>query len=45
MDKVTQDFSNQFRLEMKERREIYEQLKSYGIPILVKDHTFHPKDP
>jgi hypothetical protein len=39
MDKVAQGFSKQFRLEMKEGREIYEQLKSYGFPILVKDHT------
>jgi hypothetical protein len=39
MDKVAQGFSKQFRLEMKEGREIYEQLKSYGFPILIKDHT------
>jgi hypothetical protein len=39
MHKVAQGFSKQFRLEMKEGREIYEQLKSYGFPILVKDYT------
>jgi hypothetical protein len=39
MDKVAQGFSKQFRIEMKEGREIYEQLKSYGFPILVKDYA------
>ena len=39
MDKVAQGFSKQFRIEMKEGREIYEQLKSYGFPILAKDYT------
>ena len=39
MDQVAQDFSKQFWLEMKEGREIYEQLKFYGFPILIKDHT------
>ena len=38
MDRVAQGFSKQFRTEMKEGREIYEQLKSYGFPILVKDY-------
>jgi len=39
MDKVAQGFSKQFRIEMKEGREIYEQLKPYGFPILVRDPT------
>ena len=39
MDRVAQGFSKDFRVEMKEGREIYEKLKPYGFPILVKDHT------
>jgi hypothetical protein len=39
MDRVAQGFSKDFRREMKESREIYEKLKPYGFPILVKDHT------
>jgi len=39
MGKVAQGFSKDFRLEMKEGREIYEKLKSYGFPILIKDCT------
>ena len=39
MDKIAQGFSKEFRSEMKEGREIYEKLKSYGFPILVKDYT------
>ncbi len=36
---IAKGFSKQFRSEMKEGREIYEKLKTYGFPILVKDHT------
>jgi hypothetical protein len=39
MDRVAQVFSKDFRQEMKEGREIYEKLKPYGYPILVKDYT------
>ena len=39
MDRVAQVFSKDFRHEMKEGREIYEKLKPYGFPILIKDHT------
>lgn len=39
MDLVAQGFSKDFRPEMKEGREIYEKLKPYGFPILVKDYT------
>ncbi len=39
MDRVAQGFSKDFRVEMKEGREIYEKLKPYGFPILIKDHT------
>lgn len=39
MDRVAQGFSKDFRLEMKEGREIHEKLKSYGFPILIKDYT------
>jgi len=39
MDRVAQGFSKDFQREMKEGREIYEKLKPYGFPILIKDHT------
>jgi len=39
MDKVAQGFSKEFRSEMREGREIYEKLKPYGFPILIKDYT------
>jgi len=39
MDRVAQGFSKDFRLEMKEGREIYEKLKPFGFPILIKDYT------
>jgi hypothetical protein len=39
MDRVAQGFSKDFRREMKESREIYEKVKPYGFPILVKDHA------
>jgi hypothetical protein len=39
MNRVSQGFSKDFRLEMKEGREIYEKLKPYGFPILIKDYT------
>jgi hypothetical protein len=39
MDRVALGFSKDFKLEMKEGREIYEKLKPYGFPILVKDYT------
>jgi hypothetical protein len=39
MDRVAQGFSKEFKLEMKEGREIYEKLKPYGFPILIKDYT------
>ena len=39
MDRVAQGFSKDFRLEMKEGREIYEKLKHHGFPILIKDYT------
>jgi len=39
MDRVAQGFSKDFQHEMKEGREIYEKLKPYGFPILVKDYT------
>jgi hypothetical protein len=32
-------FSKELGLEMKEGREIYEKLKTYGFPILIKDFT------
>jgi hypothetical protein len=39
MDRVAQGFSRDFRMEMHEGREIYENLKPYGFPILVKDYS------
>jgi hypothetical protein len=39
MERVAQGFSKDFRYEMKEGREIYEKLKPYGFPILIKDYT------
>jgi len=39
MERVAKGFSKDFKVEMKEGREIYEKLKSYGIPILIKDYT------
>lgn len=39
MDKVALGFSKEFKTEMKEGREIYEKVKAFGFPILVKDYT------
>ena len=39
MEKVALGFSQEFKSEMKEGREIYEKLKPYGYPIVVKDYT------
>jgi hypothetical protein len=39
MEKVAKGFSRELKSEMKEGREVYEKLKPYGFPILVKDYT------
>ena len=39
MDRVAHGFSKDFGREMKEGREIYEKLKPYGFPVLIKDYT------
>jgi len=39
MEKVATGFSKGFKDETKEGREIYEKLKPYGFPILVKDYA------
>jgi len=39
MERVAKGFSKDFRIGMEEGREIYEKLKPYGFPILVKDYT------
>jgi len=39
MDKVALEFSKEFKTEMKEGREIYEKLKAFGFPILIKDYS------
>jgi hypothetical protein len=39
MDRVAQAFTKDFRLEAKAGREIYEKLRTYGYPILVKDRV------
>lgn len=38
-ERIVRGFSKEFRSEMKEGREIYEKLRTYGFPILVKDYT------
>ena len=39
MDKVALGFSKEFKPEMKEGREIYEKIKAFGFPILIKDYS------
>jgi len=39
MDKVSLGFSKEFKNEMKEGREIYEKMKAFGFPILIKDYS------
>ena len=39
MEKIAQGFSKEFRSETNEGREIYEKLKPYGFPILIKDYA------
>jgi hypothetical protein len=39
MDRVAQVFSKEFRHEIREGQEIYEKLKPYGFPVLIKDYT------
>lgn len=39
MDRVALGFSKEFRTEMKEGREIYEKIKAFGFPILIKDYA------
>jgi Domain of unknown function (DUF4412) len=39
MDKVALGFSKEFKTEMQEGREIYEKIKAFGFPILVKDYS------
>ncbi len=39
MERVAKGFSKDFKVEMKEGREIYEKLKPFGIPILIRDYT------
>ena len=39
MERAAKGFAKDFKVEMKEGREIYEKLKPYGIPILIKDYT------
>jgi hypothetical protein len=39
MERIALGFSKQFKSEMKESREIYDKLKTFGFPILVKDYT------
>jgi hypothetical protein len=38
MDRIAQGFSKEFRSEVREGQEIYEKLKSFGFPILVKEY-------
>jgi hypothetical protein len=39
MEKIALGFSKEFKSEMKESREIYEKLKTFGYSILVKDYA------
>ena len=39
MERLARGFSKEFKSEMREGREIYEKLKPYGFPILVKDYS------
>jgi hypothetical protein len=39
MERVARSFSKDFGVEMKEGREIYEKLKPYGFPVLVRDYS------
>ncbi len=39
MEKIALGFSREFKSEMKEGREIYDKLKTFGFPILVKDYA------
>lgn len=39
MDKVALGFSKEFKTEMREGREIYEKVRAFGVPILVKDYA------
>ena len=39
MERVARSFSKEFGVEMKEGREIYEKLKPYGFPVLVRDYS------
>jgi hypothetical protein len=39
IDKVALGFSKEFKTEMKEGREIYEKIKAFGFPILIKDYS------
>jgi len=39
MEKVAKIFMKDLRKEMKEGQKIYEKLKPYGFPILIKDYT------
>jgi hypothetical protein len=39
MDRVARVFTKDLQLEMKEGREIYEKLKPFGFPVLIKDYT------
>ncbi len=38
LEKVATGFAREFRVEMKEGREIYEKLKPFGFPVMVKDY-------
>jgi hypothetical protein len=38
MERVSKGFSSEFRNQVAEGREIYEKLKPYGFPIVVKDY-------
>ncbi len=39
MERVAKSFSRESGIEMKEGKEIYEKLKPYGFPVLVRDYS------
>jgi hypothetical protein len=39
MERVSKGFSMEFRNQVAEGREIYEKVKPYGFPIVVKDYA------
>jgi hypothetical protein len=39
MERLSAMFSREFRSEVREGREIYERVRAFGVPVLIKDHA------